>query len=183
MEPRATKITAANKRGFYATQDIVAACDFDEEEKVSRLAHAFDGLSPSTIRNQVNSVSSNGRTALLDACGLGYVKVAKVLLGSGADIELPGGGTTTPVFEAAFRGKADVMRVLLQAGASVAPFKNAGAITKASVVVHNCLVLASVLLEHGFEPCVESYGTGTYVEMAATYGQDEMVEMFLNYQT
>ena len=68
----------------------------------------------------VEGVDDFGDTALCLASAEGHIHVVNVLLGQGgAGVNVPGGRGRTPLFFACEKGKEDVVRVLLEAGADL----------------------------------------------------------------
>jgi ankyrin repeat protein len=73
----------------------------------------------------VNVATKGGDTALILAAGLGYARVASVLLDHGADIDQgTASARATPLMWAAFNGKTDLVRLLVERGADIAKQNN-----------------------------------------------------------
>lgn len=68
----------------------------------------------------VNAKEKNfGHTALIDASGGGDLKVVKLLIDSGADVNLKSSDKYTPLMSAASQGKLDVVKYLVENGAEL----------------------------------------------------------------
>ena len=93
-----------------------------------------------------------GYSMLTTACMTGHVKIVRMLIANGADLEWPSVEDMTPLMWAAKEGHAEVVRLLLAAGAD----KEARDIELWTPLVYACrygkLEAARVLLEAGADP-------------------------------
>ena len=92
-------------------EDLIEAAKKGEAEKVRALLDAGA---------DVNAKDEHGATALMYALGGEgklYPAIAKVLLDAGADVNAKAGNGVTAVMLAAFSGDAELIKLLLDAGA------------------------------------------------------------------
>lgn len=64
-----------------------------------------------------NGVGRDGKTALIAAIGRGHLAAVKFLLARKADVNAPGAKAWSPVMEAAYRDRSEIVRLLLKHGA------------------------------------------------------------------
>jgi ankyrin repeat protein/mono/diheme cytochrome c family protein len=147
MEPRAARLMDAALWGSAA--DVVRLLDSGVDPNVRNeagatpLMRAVDDLNTTRALLEYgadpNAKSDEGRTPLLMAAQrVGSAPVLKLLLAYGANPAVTAlglGGTTSPLIEAAYRGDAAAMRVLLDGGAKA---KDCGTIGVVLSVVAHC---------------------------------------------
>jgi ankyrin repeat protein len=88
---------------------IIKAIEQGESDKVRSLLS----------KSQINETDKRGRTILVLAANLGQLSTVKLLLGSGADVNLSADGGETPLMAAARHGFTAVIEALIAAGANV----------------------------------------------------------------
>jgi ankyrin repeat protein len=147
IDPAAARVMEAALWGSAADVETLLAQGTDanarNEAGATPLMRALDDPAKTRVLLEYgadpNARSDEGRTPLvIAATRFGSSPVVRLLLDYGADpaAGAPGqGGTTTPLIEAAYRGDADTMRLLLGAGA---PAKDAGALGLVVALVARC---------------------------------------------
>ena len=156
--------------GAGSYEDIFRAIEIDDERGVVELLKR--GVDPDTVtpkgdsilmvaarsskpgvvkailgaRPKVNSRNANGETALMLASIAGRVDVARMLLDSGADPNLPG---WTPLIYAAVNNHVNVARLLLSRGAQVNATAENGLTALMMAAREGQLPMVLLLLEHG----------------------------------
>lgn len=124
-----------------------------------------------------------GRSALHRACIRGHADAAKLLIQSGAAIDIDDASGCTPLMLAAQAGHADVVRILLCAGASVsiADRKGESALTKCIGEGHDACLDA--MLKAGAPVNAVNRSTGDTALIAASrVGSEFMCRKLLQFQ-
>ena len=118
---------------------------------------------------------------LTEACMKGHVKIVRMLVVNGADLEWLGVEQMTPLMWAAREGHADVVRMLLAAGAD----KEAGDFQDWTPLVHACrygkLEAARVLLEAGADVHVRVDEDWTPLRKAIEGNWEKVVALLLEH--
>ena len=87
-------------------------------------------------------------TALTLACCGGFLEVADFLIKAGADLEL---GASTPLMESSQEGHLELVRYLLEAGASVNAITGTGDTALTYACENGHTDVADLLLQYGYE--------------------------------
>jgi ankyrin repeat protein len=130
----------------------------------------------------VNARASNGGTALLAAAEGGFQAVAEVLLAHKADVNEPFTkmhNEETPLHEAAQRGYANFVSLLLTNGADANVINDDGRTPLFLAVRGGQEKIVQLLLDAGARPNVEDRFGRTPLSYAADSGSPEMVKMLL----
>lgn len=124
---------------------------------------------------------SPGYSMLTTACMQGHVKIVRMLVANGADLEWPSVENMTPLMWAAREGHAKVVRLLLAAGAD----KEARDIERWTPLVHACrygkLEAARVLLEAGADVHVRVDEDWTPLRKAIEGNWEKVVALLLEH--
>lgn len=139
---------------------------------------------------------------LMVAAKYGYVKIMKLLVEKGANVEARTTGDgrdiygrsntikdgTQALHAAAFCGKVGALNVLLQAGADPNAVDSEGFTTLMAVcseqgVASTRLVMVQALLKAGAIPAISSYCGMTAMHMAASTGATEVIDLLLSAPT
>ncbi|CAG0920642.1 unnamed protein product [Notodromas monacha] len=122
----------------------------------------------------------HGATALWTAAGKGHLRVVKILVRAGADINHMTLGKSTPLRAACFEGKLSVVKYLVARGAEVDAcneFNNTCLMLAAS---RGCLPVVSFLLESGADPNKAAKCGATPLHYAAESGHLDVIDKLLN---
>ncbi|KAL8392111.1 hypothetical protein RB599_004859 [Gaeumannomyces hyphopodioides] len=147
---------------------LVAACAGGFEHAVNRL------LDP--VNTQGNALNS----ALYAASLQGYKKIAKLLLGAGADVNAQGGFYGNALQAVSERGHKDVARLLLNAGADVNAQggRYGNALQAASESGHKDV--ARLLLDAGADVNAQGGFYGNALQAASVYGYKNVARLLLD---
>lgn len=128
----------------------------------------------------VNATGKSGRTPLFMVCEEGSLKLAKLLIEKGADVEAKDWFTWTPLQSAAAYGHAPIVELLLEHGADLEHYNSAvvNALSAAACGGHDKVV--EVLLKHGANPSAK-FGRGisgkSALSAASSNGHSKVVEL------
>lgn len=138
----------------------------------SALDHAIMVSRTDIVAVLLEAGAITNSTSLVAACGVGSVPIVEMLLAAGVDKDADDGAYGTPLYHCCRRGKADVARVLLNAGAGRDRRVDGDTpLHMASYRGHTDVV--EVLLEAGADP-LRSDDTGkTSLELAISEGHKE----------
>ena len=127
---------------------------------------------------RVNATDAWGNTALLVSARQGEIDTARLLLRSGAYVE-GRGGAMTPLGAAALRGHAQMVQLLLRAGADI----NAPGLNEQTPLMNavklNRLSTARVLLKAGASTLVTDRAGDNLLVVAITENYPEMLSLLL----
>jgi ankyrin repeat protein len=102
---------------------------------------------------------------------------------SGANINVRDKGGNTPLINAAFKGRIDIVRQLLAMKGIQADCTNLGGYTALGAAVKNGYIeIAELLLKHGVKPDISTSSGDTPIMQATYQGNDKMVALLLEYK-
>lgn len=125
---------------------------------------------------EVNTVSACGGTPLSEAASLGYMEIVRFLLSAGAQLHVP--GQTEPVLHEAVRSKkAEMVRLLVEAGADVNAVSDLGE-TPLHLAADSdeCLEIVQVLVTAGADPKAKCVFDETPLAAARRSGASRIVD-------
>lgn len=97
------------------------AADFTQELFTGACQGRFDRVVALLANDvEVNAKIASGRTPLMGAVYFGNYKIARLLIGYGADVNMADNRGVTPLMDAAAAGRDDLVKLLLIAGADPA---------------------------------------------------------------
>jgi len=122
-----------------------------------------------------------GATALLEAAKLTNPATLKLLLESGAKVDLTDDHGITPLMQAAMSGHVENVRILLDAGANVNAMNQFHVTPLLASVIRDNNEISKLLLARGADPLVRDFADGTTLMWAAfsERGNPEMVALLL----
>lgn len=130
--------------------------------------------------------STSKRTPLHFACGTGQLKVTKLLIQHGANLESRDFVKNTPLLEACFNKNIDLIKVLILSGANVNSRNKIGF----TPLIYACTMkwniierieCVKLLLEHGANPNIKSVKNKVPIEIACLKNQVEIVDLLLKH--
>lgn len=123
--------------------------------------------------------SPDGFTLLHLACFFGHVACVKLLIERGAEVNVAAENESRvhPIHSAAACNSAQIVTLLLEAGAEADARQHKDYTALMSAVMHNNLDMARALLDAGANPNQPSEDGRTPIGMAQEAGHEEMVEM------
>lgn len=130
-------------------------------------------------RARVNTPNSEGFTPLGLAAFFGHLEAVKVLLESGADVNLraPSRFANTALDAAVAGDHADVVRALLAAGGDPNVRSEAGFTTLHKAAQHGNSEIVRMLLDHGADPNATRDGGNTVLDDARVKGHTAVVDI------
>ena len=143
--PAARRAAAARtmRRSLDRSTQLIRAVRAGNEAEVSRLIQWGAPL---------NSADSDGYTALLTACELGYMSIFKLLLQAGADVNKAtygGNARKTALMIAAENGNLSMCKLLLKKGALINKVNIYGGTALMAATQNRNLSICKLLLENG----------------------------------
>jgi ankyrin repeat protein len=159
-----------------AKADIFVAAMLDMGERVKKLLHANPDVARAT--------DHSGATALHLAAGRGHIKAVQILLAAGADPNSSSGSGETPLQAAAYIGRHDVVKLLLDHGARVDPREHLSGLT----ALHRAALggdpeTIKLLLARGSDVNAKESPNGrecTALHLAVLVGRKDAVEVLLS---
>ncbi|MCH7545571.1 MAG: ankyrin repeat domain-containing protein [Planctomycetes bacterium] len=129
--------------------------------------------------NPLTARSPDGFTLLHLACFFGHLSCAKLLIERGAEVNIAAENESRvyPIHSAAACDSAEIVTLLLGAGAEADAKQQKDFTALMSAAMHNNLDMARALLKAGANPSQESEDDRTPISMAQEAGHGEMVEM------
>ncbi len=123
--------------------------------------------------------SPDGFTLLHLACFFGHVACVKLLIERGAEVNIAAENESRvyPIHSAAACNSAEIVTLLLGAGAEADAGQQKDYTALMSAAMHNNLDMAKALLDSGANPNQKSEDDRTPIGMAQEAGHGEMVEM------
>ncbi len=111
-----------------------------------------------------------------------YPEIIKILIEAGADVNVAGQYTNTPLIQAARRGNKDIVTLLLQAGAGVNDADEYGNTALLEATIGHHTDVARILLEHKADPNRATLGFRTTpLRVARARGYNDIVDLLLKY--
>jgi len=144
------------------------------------LHHVVDLMLPKVLN--VNHVFTDGNTCLAAAATGNQVVIAKLLLPLGADVNVPvGKKMLTPLHIAAERGYADMVTLLLSAGAS--PHAQSDSISTPfyRAARSGDIEAMKVLMENGSDTNASTWDNWTPLMEAVGHGHEKAVDLLLSF--
>jgi uncharacterized protein len=128
----------------------------------------------------VTVASDVGRTALTESAWQGFDKVVEILLAAGADVAYRSEGrySKTALYWAARKGKDDIVKRLLNAGAGEKSYDMQEALHIAASEGHDQVIES--LLNAGADPLLQDEGGQTALHDAAREGHGKVVQILLS---
>merc|ERR1712150_304953 len=135
----------------------------------------------SNYKPNLNQANAQGETPLLLAIKNSHWTLVKLLLNMGADVNKPepSGTIATPLFNAVWRGKSEVVRQLVECGAKV----DVGSCRSTPLFMAarlGCLEITKILLDSGCEKDIQNRFGVTALYEAVLRGQVNIVRLFLD---
>lgn len=126
----------------------------------------------------VHAYSGDGATALHFACFFNHQETANELLRQGSVVNAVSHNTmkVTPLHSAAAARNADLVAMILHAGANPNAQQQSGYTALHSAAFHGDLEMAKVLLEAGAQRHIRSHEGHTPADLAAQKGHTELAE-------
>ena len=107
-----------------------------------------------------NLLTSTGNSAMIRTIDEDCLDKTRLLLQSGANIELSDPGGWTPLLAAVYRENREILELLLDKGANSSAVLDNGAGALQIAIDYNCTEIFSLLLAHGADPTIsDNYGT------------------------
>lgn len=128
---------------------------------------------------QALAYSKDGFTALQFACFFGQPEAAELLAHSGSDLNAVSRNTmnVAVINTAAASGNADIVRMVLSAGARPDHQQQAGYTALHEAAAHNNVAMTKVLLDAGADPHIRCDDGNDALSMASGKGHKEVVEL------
>lgn len=151
--------------------DIFEAATFGQVERLRQLLAGDAALAK--VR------SADGGTALHFACFFAHPECAHELIRHGSDLKAvaPAFGNVTPLHSAAAGHDAEIVGMLLEAGAEPNAKQNLGWTALHSAAHNGDAAMVQVLLEHGADPAMKADNGETPVDLAQKNGHGEVVRL------
>ena len=148
------------------TLDIFEAAAFGDLDRLTELLEAEPSLA--------NDYSGDGFTALHFAAFFGRHEAAALLIDRGAEVDPFGRGwmTGTPMHSAVSRTHADVVRILLDAGANPNARQSAGWTPLHAAAMNGDLTSVELLLAAGADPAATNEEGRSVTDLANESGDD-----------
>ena len=161
-------IEAVKRRGD--TLDLFEAAAFGEADRLTELLEAEPSL--------VNDYSGDGFTALHFAAFFGRPDAASLLIERGAEVDAFGRGwmTGTAIHSAASRKHADLVGILLEAGANPNVRQSAGWTPLHAAAMNGDLSSVELLLASGADPAATNEEGRSVSDLANESGDDATAE-------
>jgi ankyrin repeat protein len=158
-------LTEAVKRRLEVL-DVFEAAAFGDLDRLTELLEAEPSL--------VNDYSGDGFTALHFAAFFGRHEAAALLIERGAEVDSFGRGwmTGTPMHSAVSRTHADVVRILLDAGANPNVRQSAGWTPLHAAAMNGDLTSVELLLAAGADPTATNEEGRSVTDLANESGDD-----------
>ena len=119
-----------------------------------------------------------GSTPLHYAASVGNLPMTKLLVGEGADLNIPDQGGSTPLKQAAQMGQAETAVWLLQHGADANAAASNGQTALHVAVIRNRPDLVALLLQHGADFTIEDSQNRSPLAWAIAKGFADIAKMF-----
>jgi hypothetical protein len=127
----------------------------------------------------IDEKSKLGRTALIIACGKGDVKIAEVLLESGANPTMRDNDERTAVYQASCKGHSDIVQLLLKWNAEITIPNKIGSTPIFTASLSGHLDVARLLFEKGADMTIPDNDGWTPLLAASSKGHLEIVRLLL----
>lgn len=129
----------------------------------------------------VNSTTSDGRTALQEAAKIGATGIVEILVRHGADLDLAATEyADTPLISAAAKGHAATVKALLTAGANVRAAQYGGWTALHFALQNKDLEIACMILEYSPDANAAILGGTRALHLAALAGMKSVAELLLD---
>ena len=151
--------------------DVFEAATLGDADRVHELLHVDPSL--------VDARSPDDGTALHFAAFFAQPETAQLLVDHGADLHAvsPTFGNVTPLHSAAAGGSAEVVHLVLAAGADANARQNGGFTALHAAAQNGDAVMARDLLDHGAEPDPPTEDGRTALAIAEEQGHDEVAAL------
>ncbi len=144
---------AANQGHVEVVKELVnAGADLEARSKIRPMLMFADATNGGAFDQGVME-NLGGYSALLFAASQGYVEIAELLIGAGADINGRAGNGTSPLVVATHSGHSEFAQLLLDKGADPNSI-DAGYTALHAAILRGDLETVEALLEHGADPDV-----------------------------
>jgi ankyrin repeat protein len=144
--------------------------------------YGLDDITKRLLDEQAQDKGDLYATPLHAASEQGHMKVARLLLAHGADVNSRDSQHRTPLFLASKKGRLEVVQLLLDHGADVANRDSVGwtPLHTSSAEGHDNVVLS--LLEHGADPDSQDNDGSTPLHQASRHGRLAVVQLLLEWK-
>lgn len=168
--------SSSNKQDWDISMNFADACRGGYITLVDKM------LENDKKRNEyINSVGANGCPALTNAIFAGYTDIAKKIVVYGADLEAAcSHDGLSPLMAAVNEENAEMVRVLLEAGADPNAVSKNSSFPLILVSWRKCTEIAKLLIEFGADLNKKSNRGATPLIYASSAGQLEMMQIFLD---
>ncbi|MHC4798404.1 MAG: ankyrin repeat domain-containing protein [Planctomycetota bacterium] len=127
---------------------------------------------------QISSVHGSDIYQAIDS---GHVELVSDIIEQNPDlINLPNSDNLTPLNLAAYRGQAEIVKILLNAGADVTIGDNENSQPIHNAAVGGHLEVVDILINHGVDINCQDDNGATALSFAVSYGRSEMVKYLLS---
>ncbi len=154
-----------------AKADVFVACALGDLDTVQKLADADRGL--------VNAFAADGFYPLGLAAYFGHPAIVEFLLKNGADVKLAARNAqkVTALHAGASRGGAEIVKMLLEAGADPSAKQERGFVPLHSAAANGNAAVVELLLKHGARADAKADDGKTPADMASESGHKDLAEM------
>ena len=161
---------------YGAKPDVFEASALGDFETVQRLLNGDRAL--------VNVLAADGFYPLGLAAYFGHSAIVEFLLKNGADVKLAARNAqkVTALHAGASRGGAEIVKMLLEAGADPNVEQERGFVPLHSAAANGNVAVVELLLNHGARANAKADDGKTPVDMAAEQGHEDLADMLRNAQ-